>query len=89
LYGAQVILWVRADDDQLGELGPKVPSSASPDHGAPFAEIFKRYGMDFYKIDPLLFSPAAVCLHNLTSGKSHTFGSVAADVLRRSFFSDV
>ena len=31
-----------ADDDQLAELGPKVPSSASPDHGAPFADIFQR-----------------------------------------------
>ena len=40
LYGGRVILWVRADDDQLAEIGPKVPSSASPDHGATFAEIF-------------------------------------------------
>src|SRR5262249_44739326 len=38
LYGGRVVLWVRADDDQLAEVGPKVPSSASPDHGAPFAE---------------------------------------------------
>jgi methenyltetrahydromethanopterin cyclohydrolase len=89
LYGARVVLWVKADDDQLRELGPRVPSSASPDHGAPFAEVFKRYEMDFYKIDPLLFSPAAVYFHNLKSGRSHAFGAVADDVLRRSFFSDV
>ncbi len=86
LYGAQVVLWVKADDEQLRELGPKVPASSSPDHGAPFAEIFKRYEMDFYKIDPLLFSPATVCFHNVKSGRSHTFGRIEADVLRRSFF---
>jgi methenyltetrahydromethanopterin cyclohydrolase len=88
LYGGQVVLWVKADDEQLRELGPKVPSSSSPDHGAPFAEIFKRYEMDFYKIDPLLFSPATICIHNLKSGKSHTFGRVEGDVLRKSFFGE-
>jgi methenyltetrahydromethanopterin cyclohydrolase len=88
LYGARVVLWVKADDELLREIGPKVPSASSPDHGAPFAEIFKRYEMDFYKIDPLLFSPAAVSFHNLKSGKSHTFGNIEGDVLRRSFFSD-
>jgi methenyltetrahydromethanopterin cyclohydrolase len=85
LYGAQVVLWVRADDDQLMELGPNVPSSASPDHGAPFAEIFSRYNMDFYKIDPMLFSPAVISFHNLQSGRCHIFGRADVDVLRRSF----
>src|SRR5262249_22861167 len=47
LYGGVVTLWVRADDGLLAEVGPKVPSSASPDHGAPFAEVFKRYEGDF------------------------------------------
>jgi methenyltetrahydromethanopterin cyclohydrolase len=88
LYGGQVVLWVRAEDDQLAELGPKVPSSASADHGAPFAEIFKRYDMDFYKIDPMLFSPAVISLHNLKSGRCHTFGRVEPDVLRRSFLGE-
>jgi methenyltetrahydromethanopterin cyclohydrolase len=86
LYGGRVVLWVRADDDQLAAVGPRVPSSASPDHGAPFAEIFERYHRDFYKIDPLLFSPAAVCFHNLRTGRSHAFGRLEVDVLRRSFF---
>jgi methenyltetrahydromethanopterin cyclohydrolase len=86
LYGGEVVLWVRADDDQLAELGHRVPSSTSPDHGAPFAEVFRRYDMDFYKIDPMLFSPAVVCLQNLSTGRSHTFGRVEPEVLRRSFF---
>jgi methenyltetrahydromethanopterin cyclohydrolase len=86
LYGGQVVLWVKADDDQLREIGPKVPSCASPDHGAPFADIFSRYEMDFYKIDPMLFSPAAITFNNLRTGKSHVFGRLEVDVLRRSFF---
>jgi methenyltetrahydromethanopterin cyclohydrolase len=86
LYGGQVVLWVRADDEQIATVGPRVPSSASPDFGAPFAQIFDRYGQDFYKIDPLLFSPAEVCFQNLRTGKSQTFGRLEPDVLRRSFF---
>jgi methenyltetrahydromethanopterin cyclohydrolase len=85
LYGGQVVLWVKGHDAQLAEIGPKVPSSASPDHGAPFAEIFERYQRDFYRIDPLLFSPAVIVLQNLRTGKSHTFGRIEREVLRRSF----
>jgi methenyltetrahydromethanopterin cyclohydrolase len=88
LYGGRVILWVRAEDEALAEIGPKVPSSASADHGAPFAEIFKRYGNDFYKIDPLLFSPAEVLFHNLNNGRSHLFGRTEPEILKRSFFSE-
>ena len=86
LYGGRAILWVRADDDALAQIGPKVPSSASADHGAPFANIFERYQRDFYKIDPMLFSPAQIVFHNLNSGRSHVFGQVEPDVLNRSFF---
>jgi methenyltetrahydromethanopterin cyclohydrolase len=86
LYGGRVVLWVRAADEALAEVGPKVPSSASPAYGAPFAEIFERAGRDFYKIDPMLFSPAELVLCNLTSGRCHRFGKLAGDVLRRSFF---
>jgi methenyltetrahydromethanopterin cyclohydrolase len=87
LYGCEVTLWVRDDDARLAEIGLRVPSSASRDHGEPFAAIFERSGRDFYKIDPLLFSPAVVTLNNLTSGKSHRFGQLRPDVLARSFSS--
>lgn len=84
LYGARVAIWLRGDDDQIAELGPKIPSSASADHGASFAELFARYG-DFYKIDPLLFSPAQVTLFNVKSGRVHVFGRTEPQILRRSF----
>jgi methenyltetrahydromethanopterin cyclohydrolase len=84
LYGGTVTLWVRADDEQLAALGPKVPSAASPDHGAPFAELFARYG-DFYKIDPLLFAPAEVEFRNLKTGRCHRFGRTEPELVRKSF----
>jgi methenyltetrahydromethanopterin cyclohydrolase len=85
LYGGRVVLWVRADDEIVDHIGRKVPSSASSDHGAPFAEIFHRYGGDFYKIDPKLFSPAVVEFRNLKTGKVHRFGRTEPDLLQRSF----
>src|SRR5439155_531748 len=60
LYGGQARYTVQADDAELAELVPKIPASASKDYGTPFYDIFKRYDSDFYKIDPLLFSPAEV-----------------------------
>lgn len=85
LYAARVTLWVRGDDESLREVGPRLPSNASLDHGAPFAEIFRRAGHDFYQIDPLLFSPAEVTLANLDTGRCFTFGAVSPEVIRRSF----
>ncbi len=85
LYGGRVVLWVRCDDDQIATLGPRVPSNASADYGAPFAEIFARYQHDFYKVDRALFSPAQVVFVNLTSGRQHVFGQLAPDILARSF----
>jgi len=85
LYGAEVTLWLRGDDENLRQIGPKIPSSASPDYGEPFAEIFKRYGGDFYQIDPLLFSPAVVTLINLDTGNSFRFGHTLPRVIHRSF----
>ncbi len=85
LYGGRVTLWVEADDADLERLGPKVPSGSSKDWGRPFAEIFRDYKFDFYQVDPGLFSPAEVTLHNLTTGKTHRFGTLRPDVLAKSF----
>jgi methenyltetrahydromethanopterin cyclohydrolase len=84
LYGGQVTLVVDADDDVIREVGPRVPSSASKDFGSLFGELFARYG-DFYKIDPMLFSPAQVTFQNLRTGRSHTFGETRPDLWQRSF----
>lgn len=85
LYGGQVVLYVRGDDDSLAAIAPRLPSGASPDHGRPFGELFAAYDHDFYKIDKLLFSPARATLVNLDTGRSHAAGEVLPDVLRQSF----
>ena len=89
LYGGQVTLWVEADDDQLAEIGAKLPSVASPDFGRPFAQIFQQAGYDFYKIDPGLFSPAEVTLYNCRSGRSWRFGHLRGDLIAQSFATQV
>jgi methenyltetrahydromethanopterin cyclohydrolase len=85
LYGGHVTLSVRGDDASIAEIGPRVPSNSSPDYGHPFGEIFKRYDHDFYRIDPLLFSPAFVVFVNVDTGQRHEFGRLAPDVLVESF----
>jgi len=85
LYGGSVTLWVMGDDDSIAAVGPKVPSSASPAHGRPFAQLFEEAGRDFYKIDPMLFSPAEVTFHNLSTGRAQRFGKIEPGVLRASF----
>lgn len=84
LYGGQAHYTVKASDTELADLAAKLPASASKDYGTPFYEIFERYERDFYKIDPLLFSPAEVWLTSVSSGKTHHAGRVDADVLRQS-----
>lgn len=86
LYGGQARYVVRAEDDELSDLAAKLPASASPDYGAPFYDTFKRYDSDFYKIDPLLFSPAEVWLTSATSGRTFHAGQSNPDVLRASLF---
>ena len=82
---ARVILAVTGDDASLEAIGPQVPSSASRDHGEPFAAIFARYNHDFYAVDPHLFSPAEITFQNIETGKVHTFGQVTPGILARSF----
>lgn len=85
LYGGHVTLWMNAEDEQIRELGPRVPSIASRDYGIPFARTFKKYDYDFYKVDPCLFSPAMITFVNLKSGHSFRFGSLRPDILSQSF----
>src|SRR5690349_10156738 len=86
LYGGQARYTVRASDAELAELAPKVPASASRDYGVPFYEIFQRYQGDFYKIDPLLFSPAEVWLTSVESGRSFHAGRLNPEVLTASCY---
>lgn len=85
LYGGRVTLWVNGDDDSLAEIAPKVPSVSSAAYGRPFLEIFEAAGRDFYKIDPMLFSPAELVLQNVETGRVHIAGQVNHEILAKSF----
>jgi methenyltetrahydromethanopterin cyclohydrolase len=86
LYGGQARYTIRAGDAELAELVEKVPASASRDYGTPFYDVFQRYGGDFYKIDPLLFSPAEVWLTSTESGRTFHAGRLNPEVLTSSCY---
>jgi methenyltetrahydromethanopterin cyclohydrolase len=83
LYGATAALVVEAADEEIQQILDQIPSSASRDYGTPFYELFKRYG-DFYKIDPMLFSPACVTITNVATGRTFFAGRLNLELLRKS-----
>jgi methenyltetrahydromethanopterin cyclohydrolase len=86
LYGGQARYMVQATDEELEQLASQLPASTSSDYGTPFYDIFKRYDNDFYKIDPMLFSPAEVWLTSATTGRTFHAGELNPAVLRASLF---
>ena len=87
LFGGQVHLFVDCDDKAAQQLAAKLPSSASGDFGQPFAKVFKASGYDFYKIDPMLFSPAHCAVTAMSSGRTFFAGELREDLLEDSFAS--
>jgi methenyltetrahydromethanopterin cyclohydrolase len=85
LFAGQVQLYVRGTDEAAQNLAQNLPSSASRDYGRPFAEIFKACNYDFFKIDPMLFSPASVLVSNLDTGNTFRGGRLDPTLLNVSF----
>ena len=85
LFGGFVHLFVDCADVDAEQLARTLPSNTSSDYGKPFADIFKAVNMDFYQIDPLLFSPAKVTISNLSSGNSFFAGTYNETLLNDSF----
>ncbi|KAA0676913.1 methenyltetrahydromethanopterin cyclohydrolase [Roseomonas genomospecies 6] len=85
LYGGTVHLHVTGPDGEAEDLARRLPSSASRDHGRPFAEVFAAAKGDFYAIDSMLFSPARVIVTALDSGRSFHGGNLDQTLVERSF----
>lgn len=85
LYGGDVQLFVHGPVEAAQALAARLPSGASRDHGRPFADVFRGYDCDFYKVDPLLFSPARVTVSALDHGVSFTAGAFEPELIARSF----
>ncbi len=85
LYAGQTYYYIRPDEgDDLAELAKKAPSSSSEQYGQPFYALFKSVEFDFYKVDPLLFSPAEITINNIETGEIHKAGKVNHAVLKES-----
>lgn len=85
LFAGRVQLFVKGDDEAAEKLAKELPSSSSRDYGKPFAQIFKDYEYDFFKVDPMLFSPASVMVTAVDSGKTFRGGALDPDLLDKSF----
>lgn len=85
LFAGRVHLFVQGDDASAEQLSQELPSSASPAYGKPFAQIMEDCDNDFFKIDPMLFSPASVAVTAVESGKTFRGGSLAPELLAASF----
>lgn len=85
LFAGQVHIFVKGSDEEAEKLAKELPSSTSKDYGKPFAEIFKAYEYDFFKIDGMLFSPASVIVTAVESGNSFRAGKLDNALLDQSF----
>lgn len=85
IFAGRVQLYVTGPADDARALAAKLPSNASRHYGRPFAQIFKEVKGDFYAIDPMLFSPAAIAVTALETGESFHAGEINLDLLDASF----
>lgn len=83
LYGGRAHLVVDGGDDDARDLARRLPSVNSRDYGRPFADVFRDYDYDFYKIDPGLFAPAEVWVSSRASGLTWHAGKSDLELLRR------
>lgn len=85
IYGGRIHLFVKGSDTDAKKLAEGLPSSSSSAYGKPFADIFSEVNGDFYKIDPMLFSPAQVIVSNVDTGASFHAGKIAPEIVDASF----
>ena len=85
IYGGRIHLFVSGLDTEAKRLADGLPSSSSSAYGKPFAQIFTAVDGDFYKIDPMLFSPAKVIVSNVETGHSFRAGELAPEIVDASF----
>ena len=78
-------LLVNTSDEKAEDLCKKMPSSTSNDYGKPFANIFKDYEYDFFKIDANLFSPSKVIISNMKTGNTFVSGEIDNELMKKSF----
>ncbi|HZH06101.1 MAG TPA: methenyltetrahydromethanopterin cyclohydrolase [Lautropia sp.] len=88
LYGGQVHLTVDGSDDDVRDLAKRLPSLNSRDYGRPFAQVFRDYDFDFYKVDSELFAPAEVWVSSRASGTTWHAGRSNLGMLTRQWMQE-
>ncbi len=84
LYGGKAWYTVNCEDEAIERVIDQAPSSSSKDYGELFYELFKQHDGDFYKIDPMLFSPAQISINNVRSGRVFSAGYVNEEMYMKS-----
>ena len=85
IYAGTTHLFVTGPGEAARALAEGLPSCTSRDHGKPFAKIFAGYGGDFYKMDPMLFSPAVAIVTAVETGETFRAGRIEEGLLNASF----
>jgi methenyltetrahydromethanopterin cyclohydrolase len=85
IFGGHVHLFVKSSEQDAEALANDLPSVGSRDYGRSFKEVFAAVNYDFYAIDPALFSPAAVTVTELDSGRSFHGGRINEALIDASF----
>ncbi len=87
-YGATTMLYADAPDDAIEPFVKKLcfDVNAGEFWGMPFAQIFERFGRNWFAVPDLIDSPAHVIINSTQTGHSFVGGQINRDVLRRSFF---
>jgi methenyltetrahydromethanopterin cyclohydrolase len=85
LYSGDVYYEVSCkSDDEIADIIDDAPSISSRDYGKPFYQIFVDFDKDFYKVDPGLFAPAKITVHNVKTGNTFTAGKINPETLKQS-----
>jgi methenyltetrahydromethanopterin cyclohydrolase len=82
-YGGRIFYHVKTDDNDLQEIVERVPANTSINYTQSFYDLFKSVDFDFYKLDPLLFSPAEITFNHIESGKVYHAGALNHEIIRR------
>jgi methenyltetrahydromethanopterin cyclohydrolase len=85
IYAGRAHLFVKGPAAEAKALAEKLPSFNSRDYGQPFADIFKAYDYDFYKVDGSLFSPAEALVTAVETGETFRAGKINEELLDKSF----
>ena len=81
LYGGRSWYTVDCEDEQIERILSPLPACSSSDYGTPFFQVLQHYEWDFYKIDPMLFSPAVIYINNVKSGRTYRAGVLNTKLL--------